>query len=145
MPFDKNLRMEDVDPAETKEWREAFDSLLSYHDPSRAQYIVQHLLSHASASGVDVSFIADHPYANTLPESADAVPERADLVDTIVHHNIWNTIAMVMRGHHFASELGGHIGSYASVAHVFEVAFNYFLKGHDHPDCLLYTSDAADE
>jgi len=134
MPVSSTDLSQDKNPTETQEWREALDSLLQYNDTSRARFIVQKMLDHASSRGIDLSFAVEDSYTNTLPENADIVPEGMDLVDKIIHHNIWNVIAMVMKANNIASELGGHIGSYASSSYLFEVGLNYFLKGRDHAD-----------
>ncbi len=44
----------------------------------------------------------------------------------------WNAVAMVLRAGKHASELGGHIASYASAATLYEIGFNYFFKGPKH-------------
>ena len=134
MSAEDQLLSEDPNPQETQEWCDALDALLGNNDCSRAEYIVQKLLSHAQHRGLDTPFVADSPYLNTLPEGVDETPEQEHLVQKIVHYNLWNTIAMVMRSNQYAPELGGHISSYASSSHLFEVALNYFLRGHQHQD-----------
>src|SRR4029079_3336284 len=51
-----------------------------------------------------------------------------ELIATIVR---WNALAMVVRANTAYGELGGHIGSYASAAEIFEVGFNHLLWGDD--------------
>jgi pyruvate dehydrogenase E1 component len=41
----------------------------------------------------------------------------------------WNAIVMVMHAGKFASELGGHIASYAAIATLFEVGLQYLFRG----------------
>ncbi|MFN2335203.1 MAG: pyruvate dehydrogenase (acetyl-transferring), homodimeric type, partial [Wenzhouxiangellaceae bacterium] len=46
----------------------------------------------------------------------------------------WNAMAMVVRASRRGGELGGHIASFASAATLYDVGFNHFFKGPDHPD-----------
>ncbi|PKL94461.1 MAG: pyruvate dehydrogenase (acetyl-transferring), homodimeric type, partial [Gammaproteobacteria bacterium HGW-Gammaproteobacteria-8] len=52
----------------------------------------------------------------------------------------WNAMAMVVRAARRGGELGGHIASFASAATLYDVGFNHFFKGPEHPDGadLLY-------
>ena len=43
-------------------------------------------------------------------------------------------MAMVTRANTETSGIGGHISTYASAATLYEVAFNHFFKGLEHPD-----------
>ncbi len=43
-------------------------------------------------------------------------------------------MAMVVRAYKENPDLGGHISTYASSATLYEVGFNHFFKGADHPD-----------
>jgi pyruvate dehydrogenase E1 component len=43
----------------------------------------------------------------------------------------WNAMAMVVNANHGDSGVGGHISSYASMATLYEVAYNHFFRGGD--------------
>jgi pyruvate dehydrogenase E1 component len=43
-------------------------------------------------------------------------------------------MAMVVRANRHHEGIGGHISTYASAATLYEVAFNHFFKGPDHPE-----------
>jgi pyruvate dehydrogenase E1 component len=45
----------------------------------------------------------------------------------------WNAAIMVHRAQRPGIAVGGHISSFASSASLYEVGFNHFFKGHDHP------------
>ena len=38
--------MQDVDPAETREWLESIDSVLKAYGPERAHYLLEQLIDH---------------------------------------------------------------------------------------------------
>jgi pyruvate dehydrogenase E1 component len=46
----------------------------------------------------------------------------------------WNAMAMVVRANREEDGIGGHLPTYASACTLFEVAFNHFLRGKDHPE-----------
>ncbi len=45
----------------------------------------------------------------------------------------WNAAIMVHRAQRPGISVGGHISTYASSATLYEVGFNHFFKGPDHP------------
>jgi len=52
----------------------------------------------------------------------------------------WNAMAMVINANRDHSGVGGHIASFASAAALYDVGFNHFWKGPEHPEGadLLY-------
>jgi pyruvate dehydrogenase E1 component len=46
----------------------------------------------------------------------------------------WNAMAMVVRANREDPGIGGHISTFASSATLWEIGFNHFFKGNDHPD-----------
>src|SRR3546814_8603161 len=46
----------------------------------------------------------------------------------------WNAMAMVVNANREHSGIGGHIASFASSATLYDVGFNHFWKGPEHPD-----------
>ena len=46
----------------------------------------------------------------------------------------WNALAMVVQANRENAELGGHIATFASAATLYDVGFNHFWKGPEHPD-----------
>src|SRR5947208_9117857 len=45
----------------------------------------------------------------------------------------WNAATMVHRAQRPGVGVGGHISTYASAASLYEVGFNWFFRGKDHP------------
>jgi pyruvate dehydrogenase E1 component len=121
--------LEDLDPSETQEWREALGDVLEYVGKDRAKYLINQLLTQALKEGVDLPVI-NTPYMNTIPASDDLSLPSAELsaMQRVVDYLRWNALAMVMRTGKVDSSLGGHIASYASCALLFEVGFNYFFR-----------------
>jgi pyruvate dehydrogenase E1 component len=120
----------DVDPLETGEWLEAFDSVLHAGGSRRGQYLLESLLTHARLRGVKISSILNSPYCNTIArEEEPPFPGDLELEKRILAAIRWNAAAMVVRANHDNSELGGHLATYASAAELFEVGFNHFFHG----------------
>ncbi len=74
------------------------------------------------------------PYINTI--SADqqpAYPGKAELEWRIRSLVRWNAMAMVVRANRKLEGIGGHISTFASAATLYEVAFNHFFRGKNHP------------
>ncbi|MFQ5417926.1 MAG: pyruvate dehydrogenase (acetyl-transferring), homodimeric type, partial [Myxococcota bacterium] len=45
----------------------------------------------------------------------------------------WNALAMVIQANKISTEYGGHISSFASSATLYDVGFNHFWRGPEHP------------
>jgi len=121
--------------AENREWLESLDYVYKTEGAERVRDLLQRLEDRAHTYGVRVSFPGNTPYINTIPASAqppypgDRVIERR--IKSIVR---WNAMAMVVRANREDAGIGGHISTYASAATLFEVGFNHFFRGKDHPD-----------
>ena len=114
--------MIDPDPAETREWREAIESVLESEGPERAHYLLVQVIRAARKSGADVSRSVNTPYVNTIPlDRQERSPGDAELEQRIRSYVRWNALAMVMHANRDSSELGGHIASFASAATLYTV------------------------
>ncbi|MFA6302658.1 MAG: pyruvate dehydrogenase (acetyl-transferring), homodimeric type [Legionella sp.] len=124
----------DLDPIETREWLDALNSVLASDGPERASFILQQLLNKANAEGVQLANYMHTPYRNTINTfDEDQMPPDEGMGKRINALLRWNAVAMVLRAGKYASELGGHIASYASSSTLYEVGFNYFFKGPNGP------------
>ncbi|MBL8333580.1 MAG: pyruvate dehydrogenase (acetyl-transferring), homodimeric type, partial [Rubrivivax sp.] len=137
-PLPSQLRQTamDADPAETDEWREAFDTLLAHAGPERARFILDELARLARARRIGWQPDLNTPYANTVPvERQAAFPGDLAIEERLASLMRWNALAMVVRANQAdlggSSELGGHIASYASAADLFEVGFNHFFRARN--------------
>jgi pyruvate dehydrogenase E1 component len=121
----------DPDPVEIREWLEALDGVLKFGGSARARDLLNELLVHARAIGVDVSGALNSPYCNTISRSSQPpYPGDLELERRITAILRWNAIAMVIRANKGDADVGGHLASYASAADLFEVGFNHFFRGN---------------
>ncbi len=134
----------DLDPAETREWLDAFDGLLRAGGGDRARYLLQRLIEHASAAEVRTRSRFNTPYGNTI-SVADQPPYPGDPgIETRLSAIVrWNALAMVVRANKAFGELGGHIASYASAADLFEVGFNHFFRAGQQGDLVYFQPHSA--
>jgi pyruvate dehydrogenase E1 component len=134
----------DTDPAETREWLEAFDALVAAEGRERATFLLRRLLDHARARRVPMPPVLNTPYKNTVGLAEQPqFPGNLELEQRISSIVRWNALAMVVRANRAAPELGGHIASYASAADLFEVGFNHFFRGGAHGDMVYFQPHSA--
>lgn len=134
----------DTDPAETREWREAFLALVATEGPARARFILDQLAVLARGPAIGWSPELVTPYVNTIPvERQPAFPGDLAIEEKLASLMRWNALAMVARANAAYGELGGHIASYASAADLFEVGFNHFFRAGNSPDPGLRRDDKA--
>ncbi len=133
--------MRDNDPAETREWRQALDSVLAFEGPERAEFLLEALADEARRKGALVPYTANTPYLNTIPPAQEAHHPG----DRGIEHRIrslirWNALATVLRANKESSELGGHIASFQSAATLYDVGFMHFWHGatEKHGGDLIY-------
>ena len=122
------MNMTDPDPAETREWLDAIESVLEHEGPERAHYLLGRVIDVARSVGADIPQRMTTAYVNTIPvDRQQRSPGDAGLEQRLRSYVRWNALAMVMHTNRESSELGGHIASYASAATLYEVGFNHFF------------------
>ncbi|WP_303761760.1 pyruvate dehydrogenase (acetyl-transferring), homodimeric type [Alcanivorax jadensis] len=124
----KRSFFDDMDPAETREWLEALESVVEREGPERAAWLLDTITNEAQEQGIRRTHL-NTPYLNTIP-AKDEVPIPSDIfmerrVRSLVR---WNALATVMRANMNDDELGGHIASFASSATLYDVGFNHFFR-----------------
>ncbi|MYR05122.1 pyruvate dehydrogenase (acetyl-transferring), homodimeric type [Gordonia sp. SID5947] len=124
----------DIDPDETGEWLESFDDLLDHAGPARARYLMLRLLERAGEKHVAIPALTSTDYVNTIPtENEPWFPGDEDVERRFRAFIRWNAAIMVHRAQRPGVGVGGHISTYASSAALYEVGFNHFFRGTDHP------------
>jgi pyruvate dehydrogenase E1 component len=135
----------DNDPQETREWLDALDGVIGAEGKDRAHFLLDQLLEEARQHGVDRPFSANTGYVNSI-EAADEAksPGNLELEGRLRAFMRWNAMAMVVKANRLhpddGGDLGGHISSFASLAHMFAAGFNHFwhAESADHGGDLLY-------
>jgi len=134
----------DADPAETREWLEAFDALVAAEGRERATFLLRRLLDHARVRRVPLPPVLNTPYKNSIALAQQPqFPGNLELEQRLSSIVRWNALAMVVRANRAHAELGGHIASYASAADLFEVGFNHFFRGGAQGDLVYFQPHSA--
>ena len=139
----------DADRQETHEWLDALSAVIEQEGPERAHFLLEQLLEHAREHSVDMPFSANTGYVNTIePEEQERSPGNLELEGRLRAYMRWNAMAMVVKANRLdpddGGDLGGHISSFQSVAHMFAAGFNHFWhadntdEGGNHGGDLLY-------
>ncbi len=132
---DQNVdQLVDIDPTETAEWQASFDAALEHAGPVRARYLMLKLLQRAHEKQIGLSSLRNTDYINTIsPEHEPDFPGDEAIERRIRTYIRWNAAMLVHRAQRPGVGVGGHISTYASSASLYEVGFNHFFRGMDHP------------
>ena len=134
----------DPDPVETREWLDAFASVVQNEGPERATFLLRKLLDQARALRVKLPPVFNTPYCNTISLAEQPqYPGNLEIENRLIALVRWNALAMVVRANRDFPELGGHIASYASAADLFEVAFNHFFRAGQSGDLVYFQPHSA--
>ena len=139
----------DTDAQETREWLDALSAVIAEEGADRAHFLLEQLLEHSRQSGIDLPFSANTGYVNTIePADEEHSPGNLELEGRLRAYMRWNAMAMVVKANRLhpadGGDLGGHISSFASLAHMFAAGFNHFWHaetaeaGKEHGGDLLY-------
>jgi len=146
-----NQPVQDVDTQETREWMDALSAVIDKEGGERAHFLLEQLLEHARENSIDMPFSATTGYVNTIEPSQEAsCPGNIEIEERLRAYMRWNAMAMVVKANRHNPEdggdLGGHIGSFASLAHMFGAGFNHFwhAESENHGgDCIYIQGHVA--
>jgi pyruvate dehydrogenase E1 component len=131
----------DIDPQETQEWLDALETVLENEGVERTHFLLERLIDKARRSGLYLPYSASTAYVNTIPvHQQDRFPGDQAMERRIRSFVRWNALAMVVHANRLATELGGHIASFASSATLYEVGYNHFFHARtkDHGGDLIF-------
>lgn len=138
----------DVDSIETQEWLDALTSLVKYEGSERAKFILDQLRTHVAQLGVNYSPSCTTPYINTIKTNDEQkMPDDGSMLQKTTNLMRWNAVALVLSAGRKNLGLGGHLGSYAAMATLFEVGLNYFFhaKNDTHGGDLVFFQGHSSE
>jgi pyruvate dehydrogenase E1 component len=92
------------------------------------------LLKRAREKNVGLPYLRTTDYINTIPPEREPTFPGDEAVEKRIRAAIrWNAAMLVQRAQRPGVGVGGHISTYASSAALYEVGFNHFFRGKDHP------------
>ncbi|QJC31238.1 pyruvate dehydrogenase (acetyl-transferring), homodimeric type [Enterobacteriaceae endosymbiont of Macroplea mutica] len=119
----------DVDPMETNDWIQSIKYVLQEHGIHRAKFLLNAINRY-----VNCIYYDNHKenYVNTIIPSEEPIyPGNINIERKIRNIIRWNAIMIVLRASQKNLDLGGHIASYQSAAHIYEVCFNHIFKAYN--------------
>ncbi|MEV6518624.1 pyruvate dehydrogenase (acetyl-transferring), homodimeric type [Micromonospora chalcea] len=140
-------QLPDIDPEETSEWVESLDGVIDERGTKRARYVMLRLLERARERQVGVPSLTTTDYINTIPPEREPWFPGDEHVERRLRAYIrWNAAMLVHRAQRPEIGVGGHISTFASSASLYEVGFNHFFRGKNHPgggDQIFYQGHAS--
>ena len=119
----------DIDPLETQDWLESLSAVISKDGNQRAHFLIKELINKAYREGANIPYTQNTPYINTIPPEAEVKSNGDQNIERRIRSFIrWNAAAMVVRANKKFPELGGHIGTFASAATLYDVGMNHFWR-----------------
>lgn len=131
----------DSDIVETKEWISALKSVIKIEGANRAYYLIKKMIKFLLRHGMNVPLFKNTAYINTISNNFDDdFPGNIKIEEHLQSLIRWNAMALVIRANKIDSSLGGHLSSFASLAHILEIGFNHFWRAptHSHGGDLIY-------
>ena len=140
-------QLPDIDPDETAEWVSSLDEMVDEQGRSRARYVMLKLLERAREQNVGVPALRSTDFINTIPPEREPWFPGNEAIERRIRSYIrWNAAVTVSRANRPGLGVGGHIATYQSAASLYEVGFNHFFRGKNHPgggDHIYYQGHAA--
>ena len=121
----------DPDPEQTLEWQEAIRAVSDALGPERAHRLLLQTIGAAKEEGIEID-VVNTPYLNTIhPSNQPAYPGDLEMEKRIHGIISWNAMMMVTRANKANDGIGGHISTFASNSHLWEVGQNHYYRGKD--------------
>ena len=119
----------DIDPTETQEWLDSLTAVVAKDGTDRAHYLLKKLIDEAYKEGSNRPLTRITPYINTIPTESEVKSPGDQNIERRIRSLIrWNAAAMVVKANKKNPELGGHIGTFASAATLYDVGMNHFWR-----------------
>ena len=119
----------DIDPTETQEWLDSLTAVVAKDGTDRAHYLLKKLIDEAYKEGSNRPLTRITPYINTIPPESEVKSPGDQNIERRIRSLIrWNAAAMVVKANKKNPELGGHIGTFASAATLYDVGMNHFWR-----------------
>ena len=111
----------------------------------RAHFLLEQLIEHARQSRHRHAVLGQHGLRqHHSTDQEERTPGNLEIEERLRAYMRWNAMAMVVKANRLhpadGGDLGGHISSFASVAHMFGAGFNHFwhAESEGHGGDLLY-------
>ncbi|MDG1550232.1 MAG: pyruvate dehydrogenase (acetyl-transferring), homodimeric type [Candidatus Poseidoniaceae archaeon] len=131
MGFESDSVLPDPDPISTREWIDSILAVQGQQGNEEARRLLLATMAAAKSAGVDIDAI-NTPYLNTIsPTNQGSYPGNLEMEKRLHEVIRWNAMMIVTRANKYFEGIGGHISTYASTSHAWEIGFNHFFRGKD--------------
>ena len=131
MGFESDSVLPDPDPVSTQEWIDSILAVQGQQGNEEARRLLLATMAAAKSAGVDIDSI-NSPYLNTIsPINQGTYPGNLEMEKRLHEVIRWNAMMIVTRANKYFEGIGGHISTYASTSHAWEICFNHFFRGKD--------------
>ena len=121
----------DPDAEQTQEWQDSIRAVNNSLGTERARRLLLETLDAANKEGVGIQ-VTNTPYLNTIhPNNQPEYPGNLEMEQKIHDIISWNAMMMVTKANKDNEGIGGHISTFASTSHLWEVAQNHYYRGKD--------------
>ena len=121
----------DEDPIQTHEWELSVKEVVEQQGVQRAERLLHSAIAAGADAGIDIDTTTT-PYLNSIaPDMQGSYPGDLEMEKRLHTINRWNAMMMVTRANKYVDGIGGHISTYASASHLWEVGLNHFYRGKD--------------
>ena len=121
--------MPDEDPIQTHEWELSVKEVVEQQGAQRAERLLHGAIAAGADAGIDIDTTTT-PYLNSIaPDMQGSYPGDLEMEKRLHTINRWNAMMMVTRANKYVDGIGGHISTYASASHLWEVGLNHFYRG----------------
>jgi pyruvate dehydrogenase E1 component len=129
--FESDSVLPDPDPISTREWIDSILAVQGQQGNEEARRLLLATMAAAKSAGVDIDAI-NTPYLNTIsPTNQGSYPGNLEMEKRLHEVIRWNAMMIVTRANKYFEGIGGHISTYASTSHAWEIGFNHFFRGKD--------------
>jgi len=121
-----------TDPQEVQEWIDSIRAVIEHKGADAAASLLSSTISAAQQDGVFEPRITQTTYQNTIRKKNEPPYPGSLDIEARLHNQIrWNAMMMVSKANKELTGIGGHISTYASQSHLWEVGFNHHFLGKD--------------
>ncbi|MDH5675684.1 MAG: pyruvate dehydrogenase (acetyl-transferring), homodimeric type [Myxococcales bacterium] len=129
------MTQSDSDTEETQDWLDSLESVIAHEGLERAHALIEALIDAARRAGANLPYKATTAYLNTIHLNDEARnPGDEELEYRLRSYVRWNAMVMVVKANVRSPGIGGHLSTFASAATLYDVGYNHFFKGPEHPD-----------
>ncbi|NBV27922.1 pyruvate dehydrogenase (acetyl-transferring), homodimeric type [bacterium] len=126
---------------EFNEWLDALKDVIDHQGQAHAARLIKRLAQSINQSPLANTYL---DYTNTISlDEQPLYPGDQHLEDQLENLIRWNALAMVVRAQSDTADLGGHIGTFASVSTLYDVGFNHFWKAGENADLIFFQGHSS--